>query len=379
MRIVYVYADNPKEWNSSEWRCAVPARAMNRSGCNSAEMISMVDFANNPAKANDVCGPADVIVVQRNFFGPVLSAIQHWKARDKVVIGDFDDAFDLMPPSNPSYAFWSQGIVRRSDGSTERMDPPPLTQFKWGLRLLHAATVPSKRLADDWRSYAEMFYLPNYIDLEKYQNVTPEPHDGIIIGWGGSISHLQSFTESGVLTALKRVVRSRPQVRVMICGNDRRILDSLSIPPDRLVHQPWTAYTEWSQTLSRFDIGLAPLYGAYDERRSWIKVMEYMLMKIPWVASEGPTYHDLRAYGWLVKNNASAWERVLLDMIDHLEDYRLEVSREPYLYALSQGVDENIQKITNTYASIASQCAGISLANTGARVGSDRFSLPARL
>ncbi len=362
MRVVYVYADNQKEWNSSEWRCAVPARAVNRTRLHWAQLVSIDDFAQNTPAAQAACDQAELIIVQRNLLGPVLSAIQHWKAHDKTVIADFDDAYHLMPPTNAAYAYWTQGIVKAPgpDGKIiqHKVEPLPLTQFKWGLRMVDGATVPSRRLADDWRSYSDIRYLPNYIELEKYQNVTRQAHEGVIIGWGGSISHLQSFTGSGILPALKQVCRARPDVKVMICGSDRRILEHLSLPPDQVICKPWIPYSEWAVHLSQFDIGLAPLSGDYDERRSWIKVLEYMVMKIPWVASEGPAYHEMSAYGWLVKNNPSAWERVLLDMVDHVEDYKAEADGDPYLYGISQSIDENIDRVLSTYSSFADKVTG---------------------
>ncbi len=358
MKIVYVYADNRQEWNSSEWRCAVPARAINRTRRHSAELLSLDDFARDTPASQAACDHADVIIVQRNLFDSILAVIQHWKARDKTVIADFDDAYHLMTTSNASYPFWTQGLIRHPGGATQKMYPLPLTQFKMGLRLVHAATVPSKRLADDWQSYTEMFYLPNYIELEKYQIALPEPHEGVIIGWGGSLSHLQSFTGSGVATALKRVCHARPQVKVMICGSDRRIVDQLAIPPQQMIVQPWVPYTDWPRSLAQFDIGLAPLHGAYDDRRSWIKVLEYLVMKIPWVASESPAYEELRPYGWLVKNASNAWERVLLDMIDHLDNYKREAAGEPFLFGIGQNIDEHVDQILSVYMGIYERVAG---------------------
>lgn len=359
MNIVYVFADQPHEWNCSEWRCAVPARAIQRTGRHWAELLSIQDFASNTPDAQRLCAAADIIVVQRNLFGPVLAAIQHWKARDKTIIADFDDAYHLMHPSNSAYKFWMEGVITAEGKPVQKMDPPPLTQFKWGLRLAHAAAVPSKRLADDWQSYTEMMYVPNYIDLEQYKNITAEPHEGIVIGWGGSMSHLQSFTGSGVAAALKRVCKARPQVKVLICGNDRRILEYLPIPPEQKLYHPWVPHNEWPRVLAKMDIGLAPLHGAYDERRSWIKVLEYMVMKIPWVASEGPAYAEQRRYGWLVKNNPSAWERVLLDVIDHLDEYKLEAAGEPYLFGIAQSIDENIEKVLSIYGDVHARTVGV--------------------
>ena len=353
MKIVYVYADNPHEWNSSEWRCAVPARAINRAGIHHAELLWIEDFMRQTPAANALCSAADVIVVQRTLISPALETVLHWQARGKTVIVDFDDAYDLILPSNPGYRFWAQGIGVRADGQTFQIDPPPLTQFKWGLRLVQGATVSSERLAGDWQAYTRVRYLPNYIDLEKYQDLRPEPHDGIWIGWGGSMTHVQSFAGSGVLTALKRVCRARPQVKVFIHGNDQRVFEQIPLPAEQKFLRPWVPYAEWPRHVASFDIGLAPLHGAYDDRRSWIKVLEYLVLKIPWIASDRPPYESLRPYGWLVKDSPSAWERLLLDMIDHLADYKAEASRDPYLFGISQAVDANVDKIIATYTEIA--------------------------
>lgn len=358
MRIAYVYAGDLESANNSEWRCAAPARAINRSSRHTAELVSLVDFSQNTPRAQAVCGPADVIVVQRDLFGPVLSAIQHWKARDKVMIADFEGAFNLLPPTHDLQPFWSKGLDRRPGAAApEKVDPPPLTQFKWGLRLVHAATVPSKRLADDWQPYVEVHYLPNFLDLEKYQDITPEPHAGIVIGWGGDAAHFHSFAGSGVLAALQRVCRARPQVRVSICGNDRQLFDQLPLPPEQKIYRPWTSYHDWVRILSGFDIGLAPLHGEYDLRSSWIRVLEYMVMKIPWVASEGPPFQDLRAFGWLIQNTHTAWERVLLDMVDYLDEYRAEAAQEAYLFSISQNIHEHVERVLSTYAAIAARVA----------------------
>jgi glycosyltransferase involved in cell wall biosynthesis len=356
VNILYAFADNPAEWNCSEWRCAIPMRAIRRTGRHAANMVSLADFAADTPEAHAFAAAADIIIVQRNLFGPVLAAIQHWQARDKTILADFDDAYDLMQASNPAYPFWAQGVLREPGGLEQKLDPPPLTQFKWGLRLVDAATVPSQRLADDWRPYADMLYLPNFIETETYQAPPAEPHEEIVIGWGGSLSHLASFTESGVLSALKRVCRQRPQVRVMIAG-DRRVYDQLPLPSEQKVFQPWVAYTEWPRVLARMDIGLAPLYGPYDERRSWIKVLEYMLMKIPWAASEGPAYHPMRSHGWLVKNTPNAWERVLMELVDNLGEYRAEAAREAYLFGIGQSIDENIDKVIGLYEGALSKRA----------------------
>jgi hypothetical protein len=358
MNLVYVYADNEREWNSSEWRCAAPARALNRSGRHHAELVSLNDFVYNTAAA--ACQAADVIVVQRNLFGPVLTAILHWKARDKVIVADFDDAYHLLPSSSPSYPLWAQGIARRSDGFTETITPPPLAQFRSGLRLVDGATTPSRQLAADWQPITEVRHLPNYIDLPLYESAQRQPHAGVWIGWGGSLGHRQSFTESGLLPALKRVCRARPQVRVMFHGNDRRLFDELPLPATQKQLNPWKPYRAWPQQVAQFDIGLAPLHGAYDQRRSWIKVLEYLVLGVPWLASAGPAYADLAPYGRLVSNSARAWEQALFDLIDHLDEHRARAAGAPRDFGRKQALDRHVETMVELYTSFAkSQSAQI--------------------
>lgn len=354
MKIVYVYADNPEEWNCSEWRCAIPSRAINRRYPGSSQLLDIASFTQNTPLAQQICDAADVIVVQRNLFGPVLAAMQHWKAREKVVVVDFDDAYNLIPPQVKNFSFWQEGILPpAADGSVwDPIQPSPLIQFKWGLKLAHGVTVPSTRLAQDWQSIQHIDLVPNYIEADKYLKTAPQPHEGVILGWGGSFSHLQSFTDSGLAIALRRVCQARKQVQVLICG-DRRVFDAINLPADQKMYQPWVSAEEWPQSLARFDIGMAPLAGEYDQRRSWIKVLEYMLMKIPWAASDGAAYAELSDFGHLVENTPAAWENTLLEMIDHLDDCRRTANETAYKFAIQQNVDENVDQILAVYSAIA--------------------------
>lgn len=361
MKITYVYADRPYEWNTSEWRCAMPARAINRSGVHTAFLVDLFDFERDSAEARGFLDQSDIVLVERNLRTTVLTAIQRLKAQGKPVAANFDDAYHLMTPDNPSYPYWFQGktfsVNEKGERIEGRIDPVPLTQFKWGLRMVDAITVPSKVLMQDWQDYAEAYLVPNYIDLTNYLTAERKPHDGVVIGWGGSLSHLQSFTDSGVLEGLRRVLQARSQVKVMICG-DKRVYDHVDLPEDRKIFQGFVPFSEWPGVVVNFDIGLAPLQGAYDERRSWIKPLEYMVLKVPWAASEGPAYEDIRGYGVLVQNTAEAWEQTLLDMVDRIEAYRERAAGEPYQFGMAQGVDNNVDKIVATYQEIIDKAQG---------------------
>ncbi|MCL4559574.1 MAG: hypothetical protein M1281_03035, partial [Chloroflexi bacterium] len=155
-----------------------------------------------------------------------------------------------------------------------------------------------------------------------------------------------------VLAALERVCQKRSQVRVAVWGEDSALLDQLSIQLAQKFRPTGFDQWGWPRQLAYIDIGLAPVFNLAEERLRRQDVLEYMSMKIPWLASEFPDDRELRPYGWLVQNSASAWERVLLDMVDHLEAYMDEAAGEPYLFGISQALDENLNKVLSIYTSI---------------------------
>ena len=83
-----------------------------------------------------------------------------------------------------------------------------------------------------------------------------------------------------------------------------------------------------------------------------------MVMKIPWVASESSAYQELKSYGWLVKNDPEVWERLLIDMVDHMSDYKNEAAGEPYLFGIGQSIDENINRVISLYENIYHKALG---------------------
>ena len=173
------------------------------------------------------------------------------------------------------------------------------------------------------------------------------------MGWGGSVSHYDSWWFSGAREALERVVKERTQVLVKVCGNDPRLYDQLDVPAENKVQQPGVAAHDWPKIVATFDIGLAPLdlregLAAYDQRRSWIKGLEYMLAGVPWIASSGEPYRDLVQYGTMVENSPAAWAEALVAMIDHLDEAR-KAARQNRPRALNWTLEANVARVIGVY------------------------------
>lgn len=261
------------------------------------------------------------------------------------------------------------------------LDPPPLEMLRRALGMVDGFTSPSKRILEDWREAADdrVYWLPNYAPVAYYTDLPERNNDRLIIGWGGSVSHYDSWHGSGMYEACKRVAARHPDVLFRIHGNDPRIYAHLPVPEKQKELVPGVAPEEWPKRLAQFDIGVAPLHGEYDQRRSWIKGLEYSLAGVPWLGQAGWPYQDLidaldadeatSGFGKLVgepvaatlEAGADAWEAALLDAIDNIDDLRRKAAAVRQ-YALSNWTAEaNVEKTAALYQQIALGARGTAI------------------
>lgn len=338
MHILHVYADSPSEWNCSQWRCLTPSNGVNsvpEQGL-TMKLVHVSGFLDylNPA-IQDIVAKADLIVFQRNIVSPeAYNSMQYWRSMGKPVLVDLDDAYHILPWSNPAHKFW-----------LEIQDGVALQALENGLMHSDGLVAPNRLLLYDWRHVVDGYYLQNFAD----QDFWPEDiisnddakaevdlTDRIVIGWGGSVSHLDSWHGSGILDAAKRVTERHPKVMWMLCGNDPRIYRALPVSKSNKFSQKGVNPAVWPQIVKRFDIGLAPLFGPYDQRRSWIKGLEYQLAGVPWIATDGEPYRDFaeQNLGTHVRNSVDNWEEALENHITNIVDLKeqaqsqMEMSRQ---------------------------------------------------
>lgn len=379
----------------SEWRCHMPANAINAANeagrsPHTARLFHMptaLDWR-HPAVMKQL-GVADVLMFQRNVILPeVHEAMRYWRAVGKVVLTDIDDAYQDLPPSNPAHAYW----IRNRMG----LEMAPLDAFAEGLRCSDALTSPSKVILEDWKHIVPGFWLPNYCRRAGYDLLVPKPQgapdiafdydvsdpakpqfrgqlrDGtentVVIGWGGSISHLDSWLFSGVVEALDRLFEKWPQARLKFCGHESRLDYVFERWGDKVIRQTGVRPEHWPQVVGSFDVGLAPLdmrklepwregapVASYDERRSWLKGIEYLCAGVPWVGSKSATYNDLVRHGTLVDSTPEAWFKALDHKLTNLTAEK-RLAWEKRTWALKRFTMEgNLGSYIDTLGRIAAQ------------------------
>lgn len=326
MKVLFVAADEEHEWSTSEWLCMIPSAALNRTGKVQSRVVHRNQFLRDPVDSG-----WDIIIFERLLMAPFVEKIRECQDAGSKVVCRFDDAYHLLPHYISSALLWRRSLVIKGmDEATKalhvaKMDVSMLNQFREGLGVCDAASTPSRLLCQDYERYCkQMFYVPNFADLGNPAWTAPKPkHDGIIIGWGGGGTHKQSIRDSSILPALEIICRKYPEVKLMICGNEQWVKDELvkRIPAEQLIFKDWVPNEEWPRVVANFDIGLAPLAGSYDDRRSWVKLLDYTILGVPWVASDRPPYKSVRG-GIKIHNKRKNWLRAIRTLIDRPSAYQ---------------------------------------------------------
>lgn len=324
---------------------------------------------------------ADLITVQRNVIDPqIIEAMRYFLGLGKPIAIDLDDAYHILPWSNPAHRFWKvrDDIYTGDLSAISQFEQPESSEngklrgaalhyLEDGLRLTQALIAPNRNLLADWQHVCRGYYLQNYAETGWWNNLPSRAElkqerglqDKIIIGWGGSVSHIDSWYGSGIFEATERISRRHSNVVWLICGNDSRIHQALPVPYDQKLIQPGVPPEQWPRSVKTFDIGVAPLFGIYDQRRSWIKGMEYSLAGTPWAGTGGEVYRDLGDTGTLVPNGVDAWEMAIERLINNLEkeqatmEARIPEAQQRFL------VDNNLDKFERVYRQVIADFQGM--------------------
>ena len=395
MHVVYLYADSAMEWNCSNWRCHLLSNAINYAheanpktfpATASMYLLQSALQLDHPRVQSQI-GVADVIVFQRNVITEeVWSAMDYWRALGKTVLVDLDDHYPNIPASNPAFNYWIGNVLG--------LDPKPVERLSEGLKRADGLLSPSRVILDDWKDTVPGYWWPNYPSLKDYEKIMPKrggpdmafdydvtdpanpklitkPREGteghIMIGWGGSISHVDSFVYSGVVEGLRKVLEELPNVFFKFCGHEGRLnylFDKL--PKDKVIRQIGVLPRDWPMVVSGFDIGLAPLdmreaddntggrnQGfSYDERRSWLKLVEYICGGVPFVATDAAPYQPLKRFGKLAANTPEAWYEALKSMALGLKWFREDADKARAEGLKKYTIENNAKQLVDLYDKI---------------------------
>jgi glycosyltransferase involved in cell wall biosynthesis len=164
--------------------------------------------------------------------------------------------------------------------------------------------------------------IENYIDLKLFKP-TPlaRPNDNIVIGWGGSNTHLGDIAE--VWHMLPSIVEKYPNVEMEFVG---------MWPPAGLVGHPrckvhpWSHVSEFHNRVATWDwdIFLAPLdINKFNKSKSNIKMQEAAAVGSPCLATDIVNYRSfcekIPELEWLLCFTTTQWEKKLCELIENTQ------------------------------------------------------------
>jgi len=254
-------------------------------------------------------GWGDVIVLQRDLL--------------------FRDPFGLLE----RFLLWRSGAGRRLvfdvDDATflsKNGEPSEVLERKY------ARILPNVKLIIAGNSYLEKYFakfakskvIPTVLDTEVFKRIEVRRNNPLVIGWTGVESNLHYLL--AINSALEKVYKEQP-FTFMIITNDgaKNPFPGASFPVEVL---PWSALSE-VRDLSRLDIGVMPLpESAWSEGKCGFKILQYMSLEIPSVASGIGVNNEIIKHGenGLLCRTEEQWTAALLMLLRDAQ-FRNEVAK----------------------------------------------------
>jgi len=351
-QLLWLMSDDVLAMNSSMWRVLIPVAAFKRAGIDSQVIHTSTAIERGPDWLERFLVQADLVVIER-VFGEARWIIQLCQEGRLPVFGTFDDAYDLIPRTaepTQAYLIWRRNKQRQACGHVVSLGRQVFKEWTEALGLLSAALVPTQALADRYGQYGRMVVVPNYPDLslESWsQPKTPRPDVAPVIGWGGSLMHEVSWRKSGVLSGMATVLKRFPHAQLAIYGA-KNVYTAITrrLPAQQVMYYGTLPFTEWPKAIRNFDLGLAPMYGAYDMHKSNIKLIEYAACGVPWVASDVPVYRQA-AGGYLVQT-PRAWREATLTILTEPRT-RERLAQAGQAWAETLDIDRHLQEYSRVF------------------------------
>lgn len=230
----------------------------------------------------DVADPgADVVVLQRPLNDFLAEAVLLLQAKGVRVVVEIDDDFETISPRNVAWR-------------TVQPAHDPRRNRDW-LRIACAradlVVCSTPAIAARYAPHGRSVVVPNFVP-EWYLAVERDEHDGVFVGWSGSMeTHPDDLQVTG--GGVARAVRSSGATFAVV-GTGRNVQRALGLP----VAPPasgWRSLIEYPRALAQLDVGIVPLeLTPFNEAKSALKMMEMAALGVVPVAS--PTADNRRMY-----------------------------------------------------------------------------------
>ena len=279
--ILVAQVDTPQDETTGDfyYRTYAPGVAMAQ-----CEGVYVINLTNIHRKKEEVMRVADVLVLNNLCDPDLLPIIRERKQRGKSTVYELCDDLDAVPPGSPVYPFYNDPenrlLIKKLAHYCDAMQfSSPELQRKYGFLNGKSEVFPNQILE---------------VPPERRYSRRPE----VIVGWGGSLGHLDDMARLSQPLIGWIMSRNDVSLHLMCADPIWKLFDRL--PPERKRWIRTGSLKDYYRFLSSIDIGLAPLEDTpFNRSRSDIKFLEYAAHGVvPVVQASGP-------YLSVVKNGVS--------------------------------------------------------------------------
>lgn len=283
---------------------------------------------------------ADVVVLQRPLQRTLADAIPILQLAGRRVVVEIDDDFSAISAANVS---WRACHPRHSPDRN-------WNHLARACRAADLVTVTTPALARRYGSHGRVAIIPNHVPAS-YLSIEPEPHDGVVVGWTGSVDthpHDLQVTRGGVARAVEATGAT-----FAVIGSGKGVQERLGLtaPP---VASGWVHLDAYPHHVAQLDVGIVPLeLTAFNEAKSTLKGLEYSALGVSFVASPTGPYLALQgvAGGWIARRG-NEWESKITAMVHGQQ--RAELVGRGREWAAPQTVEANCQRWWEAWATCRS-------------------------
>jgi glycosyltransferase involved in cell wall biosynthesis len=223
-----------------------------------------------------------------------------------VILEDFDVAFigRYIQPEAVELArrltTGGLGVVWDNDDDVVR--PDRRAGFDGMAEVVDVITTTNEALAGRYRDYGArtVIPIPNYLTRASLMHPRRR-HDGLVLGYAGWIDHQDDWDALELQAIVEDLLEIHPDLRVESIGP----ID-LRLPRDCYRSHGVLPFDRLPEAIAGFDVAIAPLIDKLgNETRSDVKLKEYAIAGVPWLASPYGPYVDFgeEQGGWLVEDD----------------------------------------------------------------------------
>jgi len=346
------------------YRCGIPFKELSEN--------YNFDFTLTNYITPEITQKYDALVLQRQHAEGVLKNIEVYKQLrpDGKIIFEVDDNLHDLPASNPV-----KGLYYHGSEATSNMEKM--------LKISDLMTVSTESLKREYTKHINNIHVcynsfdPKILSqLEDIEKITVDP-DRLRIGWAGSSTHVDDFKE--IMKPLLEIMYEFPKVDFVFIGPSmmglfpRNLHSRIKNMGDTFPRDAKGNPAQWGEKnptieyyklliKSNLDIAIAPIQSVvFNSCKSYIKLIEYGIAGIPFVASNfGPYAKFVGHNSWFDRANQvgltaesnSEWKKALRELINNhsLRDTLRENNKNNVLK--NHSIKSNISNWISAYKSI---------------------------